>query len=117
MTMRNSEVQPGNNRNTSPMEPEAVYEETSRQRGKTRVSTGTKLPGTNMVTPPLVTPLVIKRASIEEALTSIVDSLGEQNEQMSLRICELERAAHIERENLREEINRNRQEVSRSENT
>ena len=42
-------------------------------------------------------------------------SIGEQNEQMSLRLSELERAVHVERESLREEINRNRQEVSRSE--
>ena len=42
-------------------------------------------------------------------------SIGEQNEQMSLRVSELERAVHVERENLLEEINRNRQEVSRSE--
>ena len=42
-------------------------------------------------------------------------SIGDQNEQMSLRMSELERAVHIERESLREEINRNRQEVSRSE--
>ena len=33
---------------------------------------------------------------------------------MSLRMSELERALHVERESLREEINRNRQEVSRS---
>ena len=50
-------------------------------------------------------------ASIEEALTSI----GEQNEQMFSRMSELERAVHVERENLREEINRNRQDVKRSE--
>ena len=67
------------------------------------------------MTPPLVTPLVDERASIEEALTSIVDSIGEQNEQMSLRMSGLERAIHIERESLREEINRNRQEVGKSE--
>ena len=67
------------------------------------------------MTPPLVTPLVDKRASIEEALTSIVDSIGEQNEQMSLRMSGLERAVHIERESLREEINRNRQKVGKSE--
>ena len=42
-------------------------------------------------------------------------SIGEQNEQMSTRMSELERAVHIERESLREEINRNRQEVGRSE--
>ena len=57
--------------------------------------------------------LVDNGASIEEALTIIVDSIGEQNEHMSLRISELERA--VERESLREEINRNRQEVGRSE--
>ena len=34
---------------------------------------------------------------------------------MSIRMSELERAVHIERESLREEINRNRQEVGRSE--
>ena len=61
------------------------------------------------MTPPLVTPLVDERASIEEALTSIVDSIGEQNEQMSLGLSELERAVHFERESLRKEINRNRQ--------
>ena len=33
---------------------------------------------------------------------------------MSIRMSELERAVHIERESLREEINRNRQEVGRS---
>ena len=64
---------------------------------------------------PLVTPLVDNRAMIEEGLTRIVDSICEQNEQMSLRISELERAVHVERESLREEISRNRQEVSRSE--
>ena len=67
------------------------------------------------MTPPLVTPSVDNGASIEEALTNIVGSIGEQNEQMSIRKSELERAVHVERENLREEINRNRQEVSRSE--
>ena len=54
-------------------------------------------------------------ASIEETLTNIEGSIGEQNEQMSLKMSELERAVHVERENLREEINRNSQEVSRSE--
>ena len=52
--------------------------------------------------------------SIEEALTNIVGSI-EQNEQMSIRMSELERAVHVERESLPEEINRNRQEASRSE--
>ena len=119
VTIENLEVQSADSRDTGPSKPteesEANYEETSRQRGKTRVSTSTNLPGTNRVTPPLVTPLVDERASIEEALTSIVESIGEQNEQMSLRLSELERAVHVERENLREEINRNRHEVSRSE--
>ena len=64
--------------------------------------------------PPLVTPLVDNGASIEEALTNIVDKIGEQNEKMSLRMSELERAVHVERESLWEEINRNRQEISRS---
>ena len=54
-------------------------------------------------------------AALEEALNNRVDSLGEQNEQMSIRMSELERAVHIERESLREELNRNRQEVGRSE--
>ena len=62
-----------------------------------------------------MTPLADKGAALEEALNNIVDSLGEQNEQMSIRMSELERAVHIERESLREEINRNRQEVGRSE--
>ena len=81
MTMTNSEVQPGKNRSiwssNPPADPEAEYEETSRQRGKIRISTSTKLPGTNRMTSPLVTPLVDNGASIEEALTSIVDSIGE----------------------------------------
>ena len=67
------------------------------------------------MTPPLVMPLVDKGASIEKALNGIVDSIGEQNEQMCRRMSVLERAVHFERESLWEEINRNRQEVSRSE--
>ena len=90
-------------------------ENTSRQRVKARISTSTKLPGTDRVTPPLGTPLVDNGAALEEALNSVVGSIVEQNEQMSLRMSELERAVHIERESLREEINRNRQEVGRSE--
>ena len=90
-------------------------EKTSRQRIKARISTSTKLPGIDRVTPPLVTPLVENGASLEEALNNIVSSIGEQNEQMSIRLSELERAVHVERESLREEINRNRQEAGRSE--
>ena len=114
-----SEMRTGKTRNTglcnAPADPEVDHEKTSRQRIKTRFWTSTKLPGTDRVTPPLVTPLVDNGASIEEALTNIVGSIGEQNEQMSLRKSELERAVHVERENLREEINRNRQEVRNSE--
>ena len=115
----NWEVQSGKNKKASPSDPpvhpEANNEERSRHRSKARVSTSTKLPGTEMVKSPLATPLVDNGASLEEALTNIVDSVGEQNEQMSLRMSELERAVHIERESLREEVNRDRQEVNRSE--
>ena len=97
------------------VDPEIDNDKTSRQRVKARISTSTKLPGTDRVTPPLVTPLMDNGAALEEALNNIVGSLGEQNEQMSIRMSELERAVHIERESLREEINRNRQEVGRSE--
>ena len=96
-------------------DPEIDNEKTSRQRVKARISTSTKLPGTDRVTPPLVTPLMDNGVALEEALNNIVGSLGEQNEQMSIRMSELERAVHIERESLREEINRNKQEVDRSE--
>ena len=44
-----------------------------------------------------------------------MSSIGEQTEQLSIRLSELERAVHVERENLREEINRNRQEAGKSE--
>ena len=50
------------------------------QRGKTRISTCTILPGTNGPTPPLVTPLVDNGASVEEALTKMMDSMDEQSE-------------------------------------
>ena len=101
LTMTNSEMRTGKNRNSGlynpPADPEMDHEETSRQRIKTRVSTSTKIPGTDRVTPPLVTPRVDNGASIEEALTNIVGSIGEPNEQMSLRMSELERAVHVER--------------------
>ena len=99
----------------APADPEVDNEKTSRQRIKVRISTSTMLPGIDRVTPPLVTPLVDNGVSIEEALTNMVGSIGELNEQMSIRMSELEKAVHAERESLREEINRNRQEVSRSE--
>ena len=117
--MTSSEPQTGDSRTrglgNALADPEIDKEKTSRQRVKARISTITKLPGTDRVTPPLVTPLVDNGAALEEALNNIVDNLGEQNEQMSIRMSELERAVHIERESLREEINRNRQEVGRSE--
>ena len=117
--MRSSEPQPGESRTrglgNALADPEIDEKKTSRQRVKARISTSTKLPGTDRAAPPLVTPLVNIGAALEEALNNIVDSLGEQNEQMSIRMSELERAVHIERESLREEINHNRQEVGRSE--
>ena len=117
--MTNSEMRTGESRNkglgNASADPEVDKEKTSRQRVKARISTSTKLPGTDRVTPPLVTPLVDNGAAFEEALNNIVDSIGEQNEQMSLRMSELERTVHIERESIREEINRKRQEVGRSE--
>ena len=117
--MRNAELRTGENRNKglgdALEDPEVDNEKTSRQRIKARISTSTKLPGTDRVTPPLVTPLVDNGAALEDALNNIVDSIGEQNKLMSIRMSELERAVHIERESMREEINRNRQEVGRSE--
>ena len=118
VSMTNSEMGTGEKRITglsnAPADPEVDNEKTSRQRIKARISTSTKLPGIDRVTPPLVTPLVDNGPSIEEALTNIVGGIGEQNEKMSIRMSELKRAVHVERESLREEINRNRQEVSRS---
>ena len=119
MTMTNSDMQKGTTMvtgsGTTLVEREADYEGTSRQRGTARVSTSPKLPGTNKATPLLVTLLASNGASMEEYLTRIVDSMSEKSEKMSLRMSELERAVHVERESLREEQNRNRQEVSRSE--
>ena len=100
-TMTSSEMRTGKNRNTGLCNPPADtgmdHEGTSRQRIKNRVSTSTKLPGTDRVMPPLVTPLVDNGASIKEALTNIVGSIGEQNEQMSLIMSELERAVHVKK--------------------
>ena len=119
LILTSSELQAGESRNrglgNALADPEVDNEKTTRQRVKARISTSTKLPGTDRVTPPLVTPLVDNGAALEEAFNNTVDSLGGQNEQISIRMSELERAVHIERESLREEINRNRQEVGRSE--
>ena len=102
MTVTNSEKQSGKVRKigsgTTPAEPEADYEETSRQRGNSRISKITKKPGANRVTSPLVTPLVDNRSSMEDALIRIVDSVGEQSEQMSIRMSKLERERERERE-------------------
>ena len=102
VTLTNLEMRTGKNRKTGLCNPPADtgmdHEETSRQRIKTRVLTSTNLPGTDRVMPPLVTPLVDNGASIEEDLNNIVGKIGEQNEQMSLRMSELERAVHVERE-------------------
>ena len=90
VNMTNSEMRTGEKRNTglsnAPAVPEVDNEKTSRQRIKARISTSTELPGIDRVTPPLVTPLVDNGASIEEALTNIVVSIGELNEHMSLRM-------------------------------
>ena len=119
MTMTNLEVQSVKDRKTGSgiisAEPEADYEETSRHRGKTRILTSTKLPGTNRVTQPLVTPYVENGSSMEDALTRIVNSMGEQSEQMSIRRSETERPVHVESESLWKEFKRNRQENSRNE--
>ena len=119
VSVTNSETRTGKKRNrglsNASADPEVDNEKTSRQRIKARISTSTKLPGIDRVTTPLVTPLVENGASIEETMNNIVGSIGEQNEQMSIRMIELERAVHVERESLREEINRNRQDVGRSE--
>ena len=100
---------------TTLRELEAEFEGTSRQRGTARVSTSTKLPVTKKVTPSLLTPLVDDGASIEEVLTRIFDRMGELRYQISIRTNELERTAHVERESLREEIHRKKQEISQSE--
>ena len=58
MSMTKSEMRTGENRNTglsnAPADPEMDNEKTSRQRMKARISTSTKLPGIDRVTPPLV---------------------------------------------------------------
>ena len=119
VSMTNLEMRIGENRNTglsnAPAEPELDNEKMSRKKIKSQISTSTKLPGIDRVTPPLVTPLVDTGVSIEGALTNKVGSIGEQKKQISIRMSELERAVHVERESLREEINHNRQEVGRSE--
>ena len=118
-SLTNSETRTGESRNkglgNALADPEVDNEKTSRQRIKARISTSRKLPRIDRVTPPLVTPLVENGAAIEEALNNIVGSIGERNEKMSIRMSELERAVHIERESLQEDIICNRQEVSRSE--
>ena len=66
-SMTNSETRTGESRNkglgNASTDPEVDNEKTSRQRIKARISTSTKLPGIDRVTPPLVTPLVENGAS------------------------------------------------------
>ena len=64
--MTNSEMRTEESR-LAPADPEVDNEKTSRQRIKARISTNTKLPGIDRLTPPLVTPLVVNGALIEEA--------------------------------------------------
>ena len=94
-TMPNTELRTGESRNkglgNALADPEVDNEKTSRQRIKARISTSTKVPGTDRVTLPLVKPLVDNGAALEEALNNLVGSIGEQNEQMSLRMSELEK--------------------------
>ena len=82
--MTNSKMRTGENRNTglnnAPKDPEVEHEKTSRQRIKARISISTKLPGIDRTTPPLVTPLMDNGVSIEEALTNIVGSIGEETD-------------------------------------
>ena len=82
VSMTNSEMHTGQNRNTGPSnaaaDPEVDNEMTSRQRIEARISTSTKLTGIDRVTPPLVTPLVENGASLKEALNNLVGSIGEQ---------------------------------------
>ena len=84
--MTNSESQTGESRNkglgNALANPEVDNEKTSRQRVKARISTSTKLPGTDRVTPPLLTPLVDNGTALEDALNNKVGSIGEQNEQI-----------------------------------
>ena len=98
MNMTNSEMRTSKNRNTglcdATADPEVDDEKRSRQRIKARIATSTKLIGIDRVTPPLVTPLVDNGASIEEALTNIVGSIGEQNEQMSFWCVKMEDDTH-----------------------
>ena len=94
---------------------EAEYERPLRQREAARVSTSFKLPVKNKLRAPLVTPLIDEGVSVEEALTIIVNGRVEQQEHISKRMIELERAVHVEREGFPEEILCNKQEVSHSE--
>ena len=96
MTITNLDTQSGTtriigSRTTWVRELEADYDGTSQKRETARVSTNSKLSGTNKVMPPLETPLVDNGASMEDALTRIVDTMGEQSEQMSIRMLSISR--------------------------
>ena len=68
--MTKSEMRTGQSRNSglsnAPTDPEVDNEKTSRQRIEARISTSTKLPGIDRVTPSLVAPLVENGASIKK---------------------------------------------------
>ena len=67
VSMTNSETRTGENINiglsNASADPEVDKEKTSRQRIKARISTSTKLPGIDRMSPPPVTPLVENGAS------------------------------------------------------
>ena len=87
---------------TTLREVEADYERPLKQREAARFSTNTKLSVTNKMTQPLVTPLVVDRMSIEEALTRFMDRMCEQQEQISNRMSALEKERERESERERE---------------
>ena len=52
------------------------------------------------MTPLFLTPFVNDGISVDEDLPRTKDKIVEQEQQISVRLSELERAVHIERENL-----------------
>ena len=68
VSMTNSETRTGENRNTglsnASADPEVDNEKTSRQRIKARISTSTKLPGIDRVTPPATCDAISRKRSI-----------------------------------------------------
>ena len=68
LSMTNSEMRSGENRNTGlsneSADPEVDNEKTSGQRIKARISTSTKLPGIDRVTPPATCDVISRKRSI-----------------------------------------------------